>query len=150
MVWIDPESAASVWQRVRGAPQRDTEELLHMIRREWNDVSVCLYLAHRHREQSAADLRRMARDSRNHAACLTGIYTLATGQRPAITTPPPREEPVDTALRRCFWEKSQQAHTYEAMTGDPEYGFIFMELANRSRDHCRLLLAVLGNTKGKT
>ena len=83
-------------------------------------------------------------------ACLKGIYALQGTGKPDIPAPPPVDKaPVSVILRRCYGREMRCLAQYEQRSGDPEYGQVFARLAAQERDHCRLVLELLGNLKKK-
>lgn len=151
METYDPEKAARVWQRVRAtAPaEPDSGNLLALIAGEWADAATYLYLSRGRQGKEAAALRRLFEEEQAHAACLKGIYTLTTGQKPVIRTPPPVQEPIEVTLRRCYGREMRSLAEYEARSADPEYGPVFARLAAQEREHCRIVLELIGSLKPK-
>lgn len=79
-------------------------------------------------------------------ACLKGIYTLQGAGRPDIPSPPPPDKaPVSMLLRRCYGREMRCLAQYEARSSDPEYGQVFARMAQQEREHCRLILELLGS-----
>ena len=151
METIDPAKAARVWQRVQGALPAEQKEqgLCEMIARAWTDSAVFLHLARRFSGKESALLRKLSEQEQASAACLKGIYTLITGQRPAVRAVQPQPEESERALRRCYGSKMQSLTWYESRTGDPEYGPIYARLAQQEWEHCRIVLELLGGLKKK-
>ena len=151
---IDPQKEARVWQRVRGyqaeqaLPSRQ-ENLQSLITNEWMAAATYLQLARHMPSREAAILQRLFREEQTHAACLKGIYTLITGERPVIQTPPPPKEPVQQTLRRCYGTEMRSLKEYEARSQDPEYGPVFSRLAEQEREHCRTVLELIGGLQGQ-
>ena len=151
METIDPAKAARVWQRVQGEPSRENPArgLPELIAEEWTDAATYLQLSRCFHGKESATLRRMFEEEQAHTACLKGIYTLITGTHPAVhTAPPPPEDPEKT-LRRCYGREMRCLVRYESRSDDPEYGQVFARLADQEREHCRLVLELLGNLKKK-
>lgn len=144
---IDPQKAARVWQRVQETAQPKEQGLLAMIAREWTAAATYLRLSRRFQGKDSATLRRMYEEEQAHTACLKGIYTLITGAHPTVQAAPPPEQDTETALRRCYGQKMQCLADYEARSEDKEYGPVFARLASQEREHCRLILELLGNLK---
>jgi rubrerythrin len=143
----DPKLAARVWQRVQKAPETapDTAQLMSLIAQEWTDAATYLSLSRRTHGRISAQLHHLYEEEQAHIACLKGIYTLVTGTRPATRSVPPSNEPVELVLRRCYGREMQCLAQYEARSADPEYGPIFARLAAQEREHCRLVLEILGS-----
>lgn len=144
---IDPAKAARVWQRVQGGPERPPVEqgLLELIAQEWTDAAIYLQLSRRFQGKESAILRKMYDEEQSHTACLKGIYTLITGTHPTVKATPPSSESPENLLRRCYGREMRCLAQYEARSSDPEYGQVFSRLADREREHCRLVLELLGN-----
>ena len=146
----DPEKAARVWQRVHNGSVHETApELLTWIAEELAEAALYHKLSHLFGRSQSAVLRQIAQEERSHAACLSGIYSLLTGERPKPTIPNiPRTSP-DIHLRRCYGRKLLAATRYEAKANDLEYGSVFSRLALQERTHCRLILELLGTIQTK-
>lgn len=149
METYDAEKAARVWQRVHAAPQPEpsTSELPALIAGEWADAATYLQLSRRYQGRESAILRRMFEEEQSHAACLKGIYTLLTGEHAVTRTPPPAQEPVEVILRRCYGREMQCLAQYEQRQSHREYGPVFARLAEQEREHCRMILELLGKLK---
>lgn len=147
---IDPATAARVWQRVQGTPAGEAaRDLPELIAQEWTDAQLYLQLSRRLQGKESSILRRMFEEEQAHTACLKGIYTLVTGKRPAVKAVPVGQEDPERLLRRCYGREMHCLAQYEARTGDPEYGQVFSRLAEQEREHCRLVLQILGNLQKK-
>ena len=147
MEGYDKEKAARVWQRVQGSVAEDpTRGLQGMIAEEWADAAVYLSLSRRVQGNHAAILRKMGQEEQAHMACLKGIYTLQGTGRPEVPAPQPMEKaPVSVMLRRCYGREMRCLAQYESRTADPEYGQVFARMAQQEREHCRLILELLGS-----
>ena len=151
MEGYDKEKAARVWQRVQGSVAEDpTRGLQGMIAEEWADAAVYLSLSRRVQGNHSAILRKMGQEEQAHMACLKGIYTLQGTGRPEVPAPQPMEKaPVSTMLRRCYGREMRCLARYEARANDPEYGQIFARMAQQEKEHCRLILELLGTLEVK-
>ena len=146
---MDNKKAAQVWQRVTGniTPQLDTRELLELITEEWADASTYLHLSRYFQGKESGILRKLSEQEQAHTACLKGIYTLITGSPPKVRTIAPPQEPLMQILRHCYGREMHCLAQYEARMHDPEYGQVFSKLAEQEREHCRLVLELIGNLK---
>ena len=148
----DPQKAARVWQRVQGekenreSPHRE-DNLQELIMNEWVAAATYLQLARKMGQKEAAVLQNLAREEQNHLSCLKGIHTLITGEKCAVKAPKIQLGTPETTLRRCYGEKMRNLKAYEARTSDPEYGHVFTRLAEQEREHCRILLELIGRFK---
>ena len=147
METMDQEKAARVWQRVRGEEENREKGLLALIAQEWTDAATYLQLSRRMTGKDSAVLRKMYEQEQSHTACLKGIYTLITGTHPVIRALPVSQSDTESVLRRCYGREMQCLAQYEARSRDPEYGQVFARLADQEREHCRLLLELLGRIK---
>lgn len=147
MPTIDPAKAARVWQRVQQTGQTQKQGLLAMIAREWTDAATYLQLSRRFQGKDSATLRRMYEEEQAHTACLKGIYTLITGTPPVVKAVPRVDQDPEITLRRCYGEEMQCLADYEAQSEDKEYGPVFARLAAQEREHCRMILELIGNLK---
>lgn len=153
MKTYDPQQAARVWQRVQGqTPQpehRPERELPGLIMEEWISATTYLQLARRMPSREASVLQRLYREEQTHVACLKGIYTLITGEKPVVHTPPTPQEPPELTLRKCYGREMRTLKEYEARAADSEYGPVFSRLAEQEREHCRALLELIGGLDRK-
>lgn len=149
METMDKAAQARVWQRVRGETESREKGLLAMIAQEWTDAATYLQLSRRLSGKDSAILRKMYEQEQSHTACLKGIYTLITGEHPTVRALPVEQADTESVLRRCYGQEMQCLARYEARVSDPEYGQVFARLADQEREHCRLLLELLGRIKHK-
>ena len=143
---IDSAKAAQVWERVQGRTPEENREagLGELITREWESAGTYLLLSRQVQGRASALLRKLSEQEGAHVACLKGIYTLITGKRPGFTGVKPGHEHLHSALRRCYGQQMQRLACYESRCNDPEYGHIFAQLAQQERQHCHIVLEVLG------
>lgn len=146
----DPEMAERVWNRVRGKAEDppaapSTQGLLSLIAEEMQDATTYLHLSRGYQGKEGALLRKLSQEEQAHAACLKGIYTLITGNRPEVRAVPPKQESAEIILRRCYGREMRCLNEYENRSKDPEYGQVFARLAIQEREHCRQILELLGS-----
>ena len=152
METFNQEKAAQVWQRVRGenpspSPEPNTKGLLGLIAEEFTDATTYLHLSRMFQGKHSAMLRKMFEEEQAHAACLKGIYTLTTGNRPATRAIPTPQENPEVTLRRCYGREMRCLAEYESRSADSQYGQVFSRLAAQERDHLRIILELIGNLK---
>lgn len=148
MEMIDPQKAARVWQRVQCGNEPDPESLVPLAATEAGDAAAYLQLSRRFQGKEAAALRQLYEQELSHAACLRGMYQMLTGNRlplPAVQNPV--GENTQAALRRCYGREMQSLAAYEARMNDPQYGQVFARLAQQERNHCHILLTLIGSLK---
>ena len=147
METIDKAKAARVWQRVQGeAVANPTHGLQGMIAEEWADAAIYLSLSRRVQGNAASILRKIGQEEQSHMACLKGIYALQGAGRPDIPAPPTVDKaPVSVILRRCYGREMRCLAQYESRASDPEYGQVYARMAQQEREHCRLVLELLGS-----
>ncbi len=150
---IDPQKEARVWQRVQGnssapssTPQGGT--LQRLLVSTWSAAAVYLQLSRQVPSKEASILQRLFRESQSQSACLKGIYTLITGEKPVIQTPPPQKEPPIPALQKCYRLEMRTWKEFESQTQDGEYGPVFSRLAEQKRAACQTVLELIGSLQG--
>ena len=143
---FDSAKAAGVWQRVQGnsTQSRPEEGLLELIFRESEDAEIYLQLSRNFQGKAAQFLRKMYQEEQAHAACLRGIYTLITGKRAGTASPKLNPDTPERILRKCYGREMRCLAQYEQRIHDPEYGQVFSKLADQEREHCRMILELLG------
>ena len=150
----DKAKANRVWQRVQNSnptvPTDPTRGLAGLIAEEWADAAIYLALSKRVQGNAAATLRKMGQQEQAHMSCLKGMYALQGSGKPDIPAPPPPDKaPVDVILRRCYGREMRCLAQYESRADHPEYGQVFARMAAQEKEHCRLILELLGElTKG--
>lgn len=146
---IDPSLEERVWQRVREETPRvdPRKNLQELIAREWEVAGACLQLSRRFAGKQSAQLRQLYEKEQAHISCLKGMYTLMTGQRPHVRGFSAATGFPEAELRRCYGKQMQNLAEYERCSSDQEYGHIFGNLARQEREHCHLLLEILGSLK---
>ena len=154
MSTYDPRKAERVWARVQGdrEPEAKAPEmnLQAMIMNEWVASSTYLALARQVPPREMCIFQRLAREEQCHGATLKGIYTMITDQEPVIKASPMTAGSVELVLRKCYAAEMHTAREYERWAADPEYGPVFGRLAEQEREHCRLVLELMGRLgKGK-
>ena len=140
----DGQMAQRVWQRVRGAE----EPILSLLTLESQAAAAYGQLARRlpkHRKQ----FERMLQQTQYHIKCLRGMGYLTSGVRPARLPLKPRQETTAGLLRTCYLHSLKAAEGYAQHQDNPEYGIVFAQLAQEKRQHCALLLALLGGDSPK-
>lgn len=141
---IDKAMQERVWERVKGSQNSEDTELLDLIAQEWTDAATYLTLSRRVSGKASLILRRLYEEEQTHTACLKGIYTLITGQKPSLPPLPQTREPISATLRRCYGREMQCLARYESRRGHPEYGSVFARLAQQEQEHCRAVLELIG------
>ena len=124
----------------------DGSDLRQLLLAEEMAAAAYIQLSRRVKGREAARLEQLARESRAHAACLEGICVLVTGEAPEIRVPAAEPGPMITPLRKCYGMAMRALVTYEARTGDREYGPVFARLAAQQREQCRTILEIIGMT----
>ena len=150
METYDRETAARVWQRVHAGSNpthlQDTM-LLNMIASESADAATYLRLSRVSQGRDAAVFRRLFEEEQAHTSCLKGIYTLQTGEKAIVPSPTPEADKTSATLRRCYGREMRSLAEYENRSTDPEYGPVFARLAAQEREHCKIVLELLGRQR---
>lgn len=144
METIDPIQAQRVWQRVRGENRTPEEDLARLIEQEWEDAAIYLQLSRRCTGRESTALYQLFRQERNHCACLKGIYTMLTGNKPKLKPVRPTAEPLGESLKKCYARELRSLTAYEERAKDPSYGHVFSHMRDQEQEHCRVILTLLG------
>ncbi len=150
MINYDAEKAARVWERVHSAPAAPEDlagVLPSLIADEGTAAATYLLLSRRYQGREAQLLRSMYQEEQSHAACLKGIYTLITGEHVTVNTPQVPMENTEAVLRRCYGAQMRSLAAYEQWSNHREYGPVFARLVQQEREHCRILLEILGSLR---
>ena len=139
-------NSSRVWDRVHSAavPTPDAQSILGLIGEEMLDAAAYQKLARRLPPPLAAIAKQLSRQEQSHVACLRGVYTLITGQKPIIAPPNPSDDGPEIVLRRCYGREMRCLSQYESRQSDPQYGHIFRTLAQQEKEHCHRILEILG------
>ena len=134
-----------VWKRVRGEEQPVSVGVQALVAAEQNEAAVHLMLSRQLQGREKAMLRRMFEEDRCHAAMLRGMNELMTGKRLAMRTSPPAPQTPETALRTSYARKLKTIAEYESRCTDAEYGAAFSKMAREEKEHCAMILEILGS-----
>ena len=145
---FDSEMQQRVWKRVRGEAQTPPPlGLQGLAAAEQNEAAVYLMLSRQLQGKEKATLRKLFEQEQAHAAILRGMHTVMTGQRISPRTLPPEPQTPELTLRKCYARKLKVLAEYESRTDDREYGAVFLRLAQQEREHCTMILEILGDLK---
>lgn len=134
-----------VWKRVRGEEQREPVSVQALAAAEQSEAAVHLMLSRQMQGREKALLRKIFEEDRCHGAILRGMNELVTGKRLTLRTLPPEPATPEIALRKCYARKLQAIAEYESRVSDKEYGCVFSQMARQEREHCAMILEVLGS-----
>ena len=146
---FDVRKEARVWQRVQNEkqaaePPKQVENLPALILEQQQLASAYRQLAGRMNGQEGTVMIRLARESNMQAACLKGIATLMNGFAPQGGAAMQQQSNTDAILRRCYGAELRLLKIYEGRISDAEYGPVFDRMAARGREHCCVLLELIG------
>lgn len=147
----DIRKAERVWQRVQAdgqetAASRPGDHLPALIMEQLQLAETYRQLAYRSSGRDGAMYMGLARESKAQAVCLKGILKLVTEKTPEIGIAPQQIVAVDVVLRRCYGQELRLMKEYENRRADSEYGPVYERMAARSREHCCMLLELIGRT----
>jgi len=145
----DTQKAARVWQRVQTEKQEMNtaqrgDHLPALIIEQLQLSAVYLQLSRQLPGRDGAVFVRLAREAKGQAACLKGILVLMDGPAAELSCAPAQFSTMDAMLRRCYGKELRLLKEYENRQTDPEYGSVFARLAERGREHCWVLLELIG------
>lgn len=126
-------------------PEPAARHLLAIIGEIRASAACYSVLSRRTGGRTANLLRRLYEEKQNQVDCLLGLYCLLYGKRPSLeAVSPPAQEPLEAALRKCAGAELRILAAFESAAAQPAYGGIFSDLAQKTREHCRLILELLG------
>lgn len=154
MAQFHPEQVRRIWQRVQSGPAYEAREAMpvktdsgiySLVSREIHGKAMLLQLSGRFSGRNREALRKMAKQEHSHAAILRGMCVLTEEKVPAI--PMPKQPSLSTAalLQRCYSQTLQNLREYENRTEDRQFGDVFQKMAEQEKEHCRILLALMGS-----
>lgn len=139
------EMERRVWQRVLGGQRDAGQSLSALVAGIWSDAGAYLALSRRLTGPEKELLRQLHGQKLAQADCLRGICLLTTGSKPGARAEPAPQEPVEVTLRRCYGGEMRRLAEFEARQTDGEYGPVFACLAAQTREHCRMILQLMGS-----
>ena len=150
----DSQKAARVWQRVQGEKQEipvppGSDNLQSLIMDQLQLSSMYQRLSGSYGGADGTALMRLAREARTQASCLRGLAVLMLGQKPEVRPAPMHRHALDAALRWCYGQELRLLKEYENRCNDPEYGPVFDRMVQRQREHCCIVLELIGSPQSK-
>ena len=142
---IDANMEQRVWQRVRGEGKPGGLQALAAA--EQSAAAVYLMLSRSAQGLEKAMLRQLFERERSHGRCLNGMSILSDDRALSVRTAPPANDRPEVALRKCYAQTLRAIREYESRREDGEYGHVFREMARQEREHCRMILELLGSRK---
>lgn len=139
---MEKDTERQVWQRVLGQqtlPGREDLRALELAAGE--TAAACRHLM---KLVKGERIRSLAAGAQTNAACLRGMRRLsgeAVQKRRAIAPPAGTAEKL---LQWCYYQTRRAMVEYTARAGDPEFGAVFQEMADREREHCAWIAEMLG------
>ena len=146
MAEFDEMMENRVWQRIHAEGSGQTLQSLAVAER--STAAVYLRLARMTQGPEKALLRQLFERERRHSRCIHGVSMAAEGKPLSMRTVPPAADHPTAALRKCYAASLKAAAEYDRRGADPDYGCVFRELAREEREHCRMILEVLGGQIG--
>ena len=146
MANYDKQMADRVWKRVQGEREEEKRDLnlKGLILSAQMASATYQQLSRQLGQREGPTLQRLAREEQAHSACLKGICLLVEGRQPVGKQPQITRESPELMLRRAYAGELKSLGALEALSGHPEYGHIFADLAAREREHSRTVLEILG------
>ena len=137
-----------VWQRIHGdKPPRPEQSLQALAAAELSEAAAHLMLSRQLQGREKAILRKIYEEDQSHAASLKGIHYFTFDTPLAVRPIPPAPDAPIIALRKAYGRKLRTLKQYEGRFDDPEYGAVYQTLAQQEREHCRLILELVGTLK---
>lgn len=131
-----------VWQRVLGTAEETSLQALAVAER--NSGAAYLMLSRTAQGHAKTILRQLYERERQHERCLCGIGIARDGKALSIRTVPMDSQSPTVILRKCYAATLRALQEYERRRGDGQYGPVFDAMAQQEREHCRMILELLG------
>lgn len=152
------DQVRKIWQRVQSGMAYTPEPappaemytgtgIPELIARGQAEQVMLLQLSGQFSGKNREILRQMAKKAQSHTAILRGICAITEGALPKLQSPKPKNAPTAVLLRRCYGHCLQSLSEYTQRENDPQYGSTFQHMAEQEKNHCRILLALLGSLK---
>ncbi len=139
---LDESMEKRVWERVRGEAQSPSLQVLAAA--EKANAAVYLRLARPAPGPATAPPRHLLPRPPPPRQLLGGIHLLTTDKALSVRTASPAADSMGVALRKCYAATLKAIAEYERHSQDREYGPAFAQLAAQEREHCIMLLELLG------
>ena len=151
---FDRAMAQRVWQRVQSAqpeipvvPAQPAQQLQSWILEEWQTAQRYIALRRQISPKQTQPFDGLLKEKQAQISCLKGIYRMVAGTQPKLAGIPPKQEPVEISLRKCYGSLMRCMAQYEGAARDPEYGGVYSQLAQENKRHCHSILTFLGNMR---
>ena len=143
---IDPAQAQRVWQRVKSgdAASAEVRALPRLLALESEAWYTYTYLAKNTPLRDSRLLAQLRDQSQSQFHALAGLHLLTTGSRPPQNPQPNLRGNAEGLLRLCWRNRQQALALLEKAQVPPEFAFLLPLLRDRTREHCRMLLELLG------
>ena len=146
MEYPDPQTAASVWQRVQGKPADPPAlDILSFLQEESVDLSRYLQLQSVIDSRQKALIQSLIQKTRSCVFLLRGIAYLQFDTLPETRTYPLPKELPPSSLRRLYVDTLRRGNRYAQWRNDSAYGIAFTQLETESHERCVLLLQLIGH-----
>lgn len=143
---INPAQAQRVWQRVRNGETAPAElqalpRLLALESEAWHTYT---YLAKNTPLRDSRLLAQLREQSQRQFNTLAGLHLLTTGDRPPQNPQPNLRGNAEGLLRLAFRNRQQALALLDSAQLPAEFAFVLPLLTAQMKEHCRLLLELLG------
>ena len=138
------DEQVKIWQRVKGEPKPITDGLPGLAANAVAQAALYGALARQTQGPGRTLLLTLQEEEQHCARCLKGIYRMATGTplKPAAASL--SAENREAALRKCYGQALKSLAAFDSRAFHPEYGPVFSQLAAKKREHCCILVELMG------
>ena len=144
---MDKEMEVRVWQRVLSGPGQSGEDLRHLMHAASENAMDYWHLLRRATGRNREALQMLYDRARVNLNCLKGLQTLRFGTPGKLTQLPATGETMRKVLETCYHRTRRAMTEYTARSAEPEFGAVFLVMANRERDNAALIAELLGMTE---
>lgn len=147
---MDRNTEQQVWQRVFAqSPAQPGREDLRMLMLSAMELAAGYRLLTGVLTGSARErAMRLWEDEQSNIACLKGMQRLSGGAEGKPKTLSAPSEPARKVLEKSYHGTRRALTEYTARLADPEFGSVFQKMADREREHCAILMELLGSKLG--
>ena len=149
MEQLDREMQKRVWQRVQSRepvqmPEMPGETLKSLLLTARENHAAYTHLQKQMGPNHRDMVNRLRQGSQRTIACLQGICRLRGETVKSFRMDAGRED-TRRALEKCYHRERKLCAAWEQRVVDPEFGMVFEKLGHLTREHCAILMELLGN-----
>ena len=148
MEHLDQETQRRVWQRVQSRdpvqmPQLPVENVKTLLLTARENLAAYTWLQKQMGMKHREAMNGLVRETRKSIACLQGIGRLQ-GEPVRISIMKPVPDHPRRTLEKCYHRERKLWDAWQNRREDPEFGVVFHKLSRQAREHCAVIMEILG------